>query len=125
MSEVTIDDRESALARDSKLELKLWLRLLTCANLIEGEVRSRLRAEFATTLPRFDILAQLDRTPDGLTMGQLSARLMVSNANITGLVDTLVREGQVSRSPEPGDRRALRIRLTDEGKRFFDTMTPP
>jgi DNA-binding MarR family transcriptional regulator len=117
-------DRESALLSDDKLELKLWLRLLTCSNLIEGEVRARLRETFATTLPRFDLMAQLDRAPDGLTMGELSSRLMVSNGNVTGLTDALVREGLVSRLPEPEDRRSLRIRLTPSGKRAFDTMTP-
>jgi DNA-binding MarR family transcriptional regulator len=118
------DDRESALMSDDKLELKLWLRLLTCSNLIEGEVRARLRGAFDTTLPRFDLLAQLDRAPEGLTMGELSSRLMVSNGNVTGLTETLVREGLVSRLPERSDRRSLRIRLTAAGKRTFDAMTP-
>ncbi|HZB91980.1 MAG TPA: MarR family transcriptional regulator [Stellaceae bacterium] len=117
-------DRESALLSDDKLELKLWLRLLTCSSLIEGEVRARLRGTFATSLPRFDLLAQLDRAPDGLAMGELSSRLMVSNGNVTGLTEALVREGLVSRLPDPDDRRSLRIRLTDAGKRSFDAMTP-
>jgi DNA-binding MarR family transcriptional regulator len=118
------DDRESALMSDDKLELKLWLRLLTCSNLIESEVRARLREAFDTTLPRFDLLAQLDRAPEGLTMGEVSSRLMVSNGNVTGLTEALVREGLVSRLPEPGDRRSLRLRLTAAGKRSFDAMTP-
>jgi DNA-binding MarR family transcriptional regulator len=121
---VSVPDRESALLSDDKLELKLWLRLLTCSSLIEGEVRARLRETFATSLPRFDLLAQLDRAPEGLTMGELSSRLMVSNGNVTGLTDALVREGMVSREPEPEDRRSLRIRLTEAGKRSFDAMTP-
>jgi DNA-binding MarR family transcriptional regulator len=119
-----IADRESALMSDDKLELKVWLRLLTCGNLIENEVRARLRESFDTTLPRFDLLAQLDRAPDGLTMGELSSRLMVSNGNVTGLTDALVREGLVTRIPEPADRRSLRIRLTPSGKHAFDAMTP-
>jgi len=117
-------DRESALVSDDKLELKLWLRLLTFGNLIESAVRARLREIFATTLPRFDLLAQLDRAPEGLTMGELSSRLMVSNGNVTGLTDALAREGLVSRLTEPSDRRSLRIRLTAAGKRAFDQMTP-
>ena len=119
-----ISDRESALMSDDKLELKLWLRLLTCGNMIESEVRARLRRTFATTLPRFDLMAQLDRAPEGLTMGELSSRLMVSNGNVTGLTDALEVEGLVSRVPEPDDRRSLRIRLTPGGKRAFDAMTP-
>jgi DNA-binding MarR family transcriptional regulator len=117
-------DRESALASDTKLELKVWLRLLTCTTLIEREVRQKLRERFDTTIARFDLLSQLDRAPKGLTMGELSSRLMVSNGNVTGLTDALLREGLVSRAPEPGDRRSLRIRLTHAGKQFFDAMTP-
>lgn len=117
-------DRESALASDTKLELKVWLRLLTCTTLIEREVRQNLRERFDTTIARFDLLSQLDRAPKGLTMGELSSRLMVTNGNVTGLTDALVREGLVSRAPEPGDRRSLRIRLTAAGKQSFDAMTP-
>ena len=117
-------DRESALARDDKLELRVWLRLLTCANLIESRVRAGLRETFDITLPRFDLLAQLDRAAEGLTMGELSERLMVSNGNITGLTDRLVAEGLVSRSPSRSDRRQSRVKLTQAGKRAFDAMTP-
>ena len=121
---VVLQDRESALASDTKLELKVWLRLLTCTTLIERDVRQNLRERFDTTIARFDLLSQLDRAPKGLTMGELSSRLMVTNGNVTGLTDALVREGLVSRAPEPGDRRSLRIRLTAAGKQFFDAMTP-
>lgn len=117
-------DRESALASDTKLELKVWLRLLTCTTLIEREVRQNLRERFDTTIARFDLLSQLDRAHEGLTMGELSSRLMVTNGNVTGLTDALLREGLVSRAPEPEDRRSLRIRLTASGKQFFDAMTP-
>jgi DNA-binding MarR family transcriptional regulator len=122
--QLSVTDRESAIARDDKLELRVWLRLLTCANLIESRVRAGLRADFAITLPRFDLLAQLDRAPDGLTMGELSDRLMVSNGNITGLVERLVGEGLIARAPSPGDRRRSRVRITAAGKRAFDAMTP-
>jgi DNA-binding MarR family transcriptional regulator len=117
-------DLETALAGDDKLELRLWLRLLTCSNLIEQHVRNGLREDFATTLPRFDILAQLDRSPDGLSMGELSSLLMVSNGNVTGLIDRLANEGLVARQSVPGDRRTIRVRLTERGKAQFDQMTP-
>lgn len=118
------NDRETGTTRDDKLELRLWLRLLTCSNLIEGNVRSRLRTRFDTTLPRFDLLAQLDRSPDGLSMGELSARMMVSNGNITGLTDRLVEEGLVKRTPSARDRRSSHVSLTLAGKKAFDAMTP-
>ncbi|MBX3456437.1 MarR family transcriptional regulator [Ferrovibrio sp.] len=117
-------DRETATHRGDKLELRLWLRLLTCSSLIEREIRNALRQNFDTTLPRFDLLAQLDRAPDGLTMGELSGRMMVSAGNITGLTDRLVEEGLVKRTPSEHDRRSSRVRLTPEGKRAFDAITP-
>jgi DNA-binding MarR family transcriptional regulator len=117
-------DRESSISHDDKLELRVWLRLLTCSNLIETRVRAGLREEFGVTLPRFDVLAQLDRAPDGLSMGELSERLMVSNGNVTGLIDRLVTEGLVARLPSPEDRRQSRVKLTTSGKRTFDEMTP-
>jgi DNA-binding MarR family transcriptional regulator len=119
-----LPDRETATHRDDKLELKVWLRLLTCTNLIEGQVRTRLRESFDTTLPRFDLLAQLERAPDGLTMGELSSHLMVTGANVTGLVDGLEGEGFVARAAHPRDRRSQVIRLTAKGRRFFNKMIP-
>ncbi len=117
-------DLESSVQSDDKPELRVWLRLLTCSTLIEQHVRSGLRQEFETTLPRFDVMAQLDRAPDGMTMGQLSRHLMVSNGNITGLIDRLVQEKLVTRSPAPQDRRTQLVRLTDEGRAEFDRMAP-
>jgi DNA-binding MarR family transcriptional regulator len=106
---------------DHKTELRLWLRLLTCTTLIENEVRRRLRDNFDITLPRFDLLAQLDRAPNGMTLGELSQRMMVSNGNITGLVDRLVEQGLIRRRPLPNDRR-VQISLTPEGQREFRAM---
>ncbi|MBP6142011.1 MAG: MarR family transcriptional regulator, partial [Polaromonas sp.] len=78
-------------------ELRLWLRLLTCTQLVEKKVRTQLRQQFDTTLPRFDLLSQLERSPQGLKMNELSRRMMVSGGNITGITDQLVNEGLVER----------------------------
>ncbi len=117
-------DYETGLKTDDRLELRLWLRLLTCSNLIDARVRRGLRDTFDTTLPRFDLLAQLDRAPDGLSLSALSRRLMVSNGNMTGLVERLAAEGLVESRPQDGDRRGRLVRLTAAGKRAFDAMTP-
>ena len=103
----------------SKRALRLWLRLLTCTAMAEGELRRRLRTEFGTTLPRFDLLAALDRAPEGLTLGDVSRRMMVSNGNVTGLAARLEGEGLVERRLDQGDRRAFRLRLTPRGEREF------
>lgn len=117
-------DFETALTQDDKLELRVWLRLLTCSNMVEHAVRRSLREEFDITLPRFDLLSQLDRAPEGLTMGELSRRLMVTNGNVTGLIDRLVGEGLVARQPSPHDRRSHVVRLTAAGQDSFDKMIP-
>jgi DNA-binding MarR family transcriptional regulator len=118
----TRHDRESIARSDDHRALRIWLRLLTCTQLIETRVRSRLRSRFGTTLPRFDLMAQLERHPEGLKMNELSRLLMVTGGNITAIVDQLVKEGQVERLAEPTDRRAFRVRLTRTGERAFAEM---
>jgi len=115
-------DLESRATDDHHQALKLWLRLLSCTNRVESVVRNRLRGEFATTLPRFDLMSQLEREPDGLTMGELSQRLMVTGGNITGITDQLEAEGLVKRAPHPTDRRAFAVQLTPAGRRMFRRM---
>jgi len=121
---IPLDAETKAAERphDHHDELRLWLRLLTCTTLIEGEVRRRLRQEFDVTLPRFDLMAQLDKNPGGMTLGELSSRMMVSNGNVTGLVERLVADGLIARKPAPNDRRAQIVRLTPAGRRVFRAM---
>ncbi|MEO8344252.1 MAG: MarR family transcriptional regulator [Betaproteobacteria bacterium] len=102
--------------------LRVWLRLLTCTLTIERQVRVQLRKRFAMTLPRFDLMAQLERNPHGLKMGELSRRLMVTSGNVTGLTDQLVQERLVERILIATDRRAFLVRLTTKGKQAFDLM---
>jgi DNA-binding MarR family transcriptional regulator len=118
-------DAESKLAgtpADAKSELRLWLRLFTCSTLIEREIRRRLRQHFGETLPRFDLMAQLERVEDGMTLGEVSQRMMVSAGNVTSLVERLVEAGYLERRIAPNDRRSQLIRLTRTGRRAFGTM---
>lgn len=115
-------DMEARVHSEHPEALRLWLRLLTCTQLVEKEVRSRLREQFDTTLPRFDLMAQLERSPDGLKMNELSRRMMVTGGNVTGITDQLVSEGLVERMDVEGDRRAYRVRLTARGRRQFSDM---
>ena len=117
-----VDDPESRAGDDHHESLRLWLRMLTCTLMVERTVRAKLRERFAISLPRFDLLAQLERAPDGLTMGELSRRLMVTGGNVTGLTRELVDEGLVRRSVARDDRRSYSVRLTAKGKRAFDAM---
>jgi len=115
-------DSETRANSDDHVALRLWLRLLTCSNLIENNLRTRLRTDFESTLPRFDLLAQLEREPNGLTMGALSDRLMVSGGNVTGLVNQLTKSGLVSRVKHPDSGRTFIVKLTPRGRKNFGTM---
>ena len=114
--------REARSQSSDHSAVRLWLRLLSCSTQIEQDIRARLRQRFATTLPRFDYLAQLERHTDGLRMNALSRYLMVSGGNVTALTDQLVGEGLVERQPDAADRRALIVRLTSQGREQFLRM---
>ncbi len=114
--------REARAVHDDHQAVKLWLRLLSCSTQIEREIRSRLRQRFATTLPRFDYLAQLERHAAGLRMNALTRYLMVTGGNVTALTDQLVAEGWVERSTDPTDRRSLIVKLTRLGRTRFLSM---
>ena len=113
---------EARAGNDDHAVLKLWLRMLASTTQIEAEIRKRLRERFDITLARFDYMAQLYRYKDGLKMRVLSRYLMVTGGNVTGLTDELEREGVVSRTASPDDRRAWIVSLTPKGRRSFEAM---
>ncbi|SOE47104.1 Transcriptional regulator, MarR family [plant metagenome] len=115
-------DLETRPLPDGHDDLRVWLRIMTCFNLVQTEMRTRLRERFDITLPRFDLLAQLERVPDGLKMGELSRRMMVTNGNITGITQQLEKEGLISRSNAASDRRVSVLRLTPQGRKAFAVM---
>lgn len=108
--------------RSERLEIRIWLRLLSCSTQIENIIKSKMRQEFGTSLARFDVMAQLDRFPQGLTMSEVSRHLMVSNGAITGLVDKLAASGLVVREEHAQDRRTVMVRLTEAGGVQFRLM---
>ena len=106
----------------AKQRLRVWLRLLAAQRGMESHLREKMRLRFDSTLPRFDVLSALDRHRAGLRMSDLSVKLKVSNGNVTGIVDRLANEGLVQRVAVDGDRRAMRVRLTDAGSARFEEM---
>ena len=116
-------DRESWVRPNDALDLRLWLRMLTCSTLVENHVRGLMRTGFGTTLPRFDLMAQLANAPRGIKMSDLSRRMMVTNGNITGITDQLERDGLVERVKVDSDRRSCLIRLTAKGRQSFRRMS--
>lgn len=109
-------------ALDDRGNVRLWLRLLTCATVVEKRIKRRFTDQYDITLPRFDVMAALDRQPEGLTMGQLSQALLVSNGNVTGIVQALVRERYVTIATSPSDGRASIVRLSPSGRECFEGM---
>ena len=119
---LVVPDAETRIHDDHHLSVRLWLRMLACTNRIENFVRQNLQAKFATTLPRFDLMAQLERAPQGLKMSELSQRMMVTGGNVTGITDGLEKEGLVVREVDTTDRRVFRVKLSAEGQRQFRRM---
>jgi len=115
-------DAETRIHDDHHLSVRLWLRMLACTNRIENFVRQNLQAKFETTLPRFDLMAQLERAPRGLKMSELSQRMMVTGGNVTGITDGLENDGLVVREVDTADRRVFRVKLSAEGQRQFRRM---
>jgi len=115
-------DMETRATSSHAQELRLWLRMLATTHLVEAEIRQRLRGQFNITLPRFDLMSQLERAPDGMKMGELSKRMMVTGGNVTGITDQLVAEGLVVREDNPSDRRAYNVKLTSVGRKTFMRM---
>ncbi|HPG02307.1 MAG TPA: MarR family transcriptional regulator [Rhodoblastus sp.] len=116
------EDRQDEVSTDIQLDLRTWLKLLTCTTLISAELRRQLREQFDFTLPRFDMLAQLDREPGGLVLTELSKRLMVSPGNVTPIMNRLLEEGYITRSTSSLDRRVQIVCLTAEGRKKFRRM---
>ncbi len=102
--------------------LRLWLRIVSCSQMVEQEVRTLLRDKFDTTLPRFELMSALDRVPDGLSMGELSSWLMVTKGNVTGIAERLSEDGFIKRNPTPTDRRSFCVTLTPKGKKLYKEM---
>jgi len=115
-------DRHDRHQPHTKQSLRLWLRLLDTATFVEKNVRSYLKVNCDSTLPRFDVLAALDRAGSPLTMSELSQRLLVSNGNVTGVIARLVEDGFVTRETDKADRRTQRVSLSSRGKRHFASM---
>ena len=118
----TKEKSKAQAAEHSKESLRTWLRLLSCETVIEQQLRTLLRQNFSVTLPQFDVLSELERAGDPLTMSQLSKELMVSNGNVTGVIDRLEKTGFVKRVRAEHDRRIQYIELTTRGRKEFTRM---
>ncbi|MFT3964360.1 MAG: MarR family transcriptional regulator [Sphingobium sp.] len=117
-----MQEKHDGVAAGAPMDLRVWVRLLSCATTIEKRLRRKFADQFDTTLPRFDVMASLDRFPEGQTMGELSRALLVSNGNVTAIVRQLQAGDLVSYRTDPQDRRSARVALTPEGQALFTRM---
>jgi DNA-binding MarR family transcriptional regulator len=106
------------------LDVRVWLRMLSCTMTIEKRLRRNLIEQYDTTLPCFDVMAALDRYPDGLTMGDLSKALLVSNGNVTAVVKQLQAKGWATSTPDEKDRRSFIVALSSAGRKQFSRLAP-
>jgi DNA-binding MarR family transcriptional regulator len=114
--------KSRAAVHNGHEDIRLWLRLLFCTSHIESIMQSRIMSAFGISLARFDLMSQLERAGGGLTMSEVSRRMMVSNGATTSLVDKLVEDGLVQRKAHPEDRRTTLLHLTDQGQARFLAM---
>ncbi|MGI3230056.1 MarR family winged helix-turn-helix transcriptional regulator [Streptomyces sp. GTA36] len=87
-----------------------------------GDRMEKTYARLGISRGEFDVLATLRRSgePYALSPRQLSATLMLTTGGMTGRLDKLERAGLLRRSPDPHDRRALQVTLTDKGLTLVD-----
>ena len=99
--------------------MRFWLSILRVHNTIFPVLNKSLRDNAGVGLAKFDVLAQLVRHPDGITMSDLSTALKVTNGNVSGLINRLIKDGLVSKEMSQTDRRSFSARLTDKGMETF------
>lgn len=88
------------------------------------EVDRRRRGIANLSASGFEALAVLDGADEPLTASVIAARLLVTSASSTSLIDTLARRGYVVRLPHAGDRRKVLVQITDAGRVVVDRVLP-
>ena len=104
--------------------MTVWFGMIQTFLAMESRVSARVQAH-GLTLPGMNVLGILAlHEPQGIPLNELSQYLTVSRANITGLVDNLVRKALMKRLDHPTDRRVCLARLTPKGKKWLDAFLP-
>lgn len=81
-------------------------------------------APHGLSLSQFNVLTVLHRAGKPLTMGELADAVSVRPANLTGVVDTLVKRSLVGRELNPRDRRSFLVAITPHGEQFLAEFLP-
>jgi DNA-binding MarR family transcriptional regulator len=96
-----------------------WLRIVRFVNSENGRLAERLRAH-GVSLAQFDVIAQIGST-EGLTQKDLAGRLLVTEGNVTQLLQKMEKKGLVTRRP---DGQCNRLRLSAAGRRLYARTVP-
>ena len=106
------------------LDARIVVEIFRAANLL-AKAGNRLAGALGLTQQQWVLLAAIARGKrEGLPLSVLGRNLLVTKANITGMVDRLERDGYVAREAHPSDRRVTRARLTPRGRSFLAAIAP-
>ncbi len=106
--------------------IESYMNLLRTADLVFSEQR-RFMDRISLSQGRFTVLMLLNRCCEeggARTPAELAEQAGVTRATMTGLIDTLEKDGLVQREADPADRRALNVRLTPQGEAFVNGFLP-
>jgi MarR family transcriptional regulator, 2-MHQ and catechol-resistance regulon repressor len=104
--------------------VEMFLNLTYTYDVINGHVSARI-TPFGVTRAGFNVLRILSRsTSKACKQNEISQLMLVSRANITGLVDSLSRQGLVERISDPHDRRVNMIKLLPKGEKLLEDILP-
>lgn len=114
----------SSGARGPTLKGKAWRALLE----VHRDVVRYLEMEFkdgaGLDLQYYDVMLHVSEGgKGGRRMTELAEAVVLSKSGLTSLVDRMERDGLVERRPDPVDRRATRIVLTDRGGERFQEVS--
>jgi MarR family 2-MHQ and catechol resistance regulon transcriptional repressor len=105
------------------VSVETFLNMAYTYDVISNHFASKLQKS-GLSRSTLNILNIISRSDQGCAHGELSELLLVSRANVTGLVDSLVRRGLVERQGSSGDRRLSIVKITKEGTQLLDTINP-
>jgi DNA-binding MarR family transcriptional regulator len=98
--------------------------LVRTGNALVAEIGRCMEATFAVPQTVLNCLAVIDGAGEPLTPSQISERMLVSSATMTGVIDQLEFRGWVRRLPNPDDRRSVLVEVSEAGKAVTDQLLP-
>jgi DNA-binding MarR family transcriptional regulator len=107
---------ELLLSSPSPDRLRVWRLYFESALALVDVLDAELERDAGIPLRWYDVLVQLEETPDGLRMNELAERILYSKSGFTRVVDRMEEAGLVRRARPENDRRSILVVLTDKGR---------